>query len=553
MPARVPRKLVVVLALLAIVSILASCGSSSTSSGSGKSAQFINIVCSPKGSWTSNFNPYAGGANCGAQGMIYETLLFYNREDGSIKPWLASSYKVNSDGTSVTFNLQKNVKWSDGKPFTSDDVVFTLNMLHQYPALDTGALWQAISSVSNPDASTVVVNFSKPSAPLLWYLAGQTWIVSQHEWSTVNPVTFTDDHPIGTGPYTLKSFSSQIYVLGKNPNYWQPGKPAINELRYPSYASNTSADLLLSSGQVDWTGVFIADIKTTFVNRDPQHNSYWFPPANVVMLYVNTAKAPFNQLAVRQALSAAIDRQDLDNTGESTYEPVASPTGLVLPANQQFLSPDYASTSFGAPDPAKAGQLLESAGFKKGSDGMYRDPSGKPFSFSMDVVTGWTDWVTDCQIMAKNFKAAGINATVNAESFNQYYADLQQGNFDTAISWTNPGPTPYYLYESMLLGANTAPIGKQAASNWERWNDPTTDSLLNQYASTTDPTAQQQAIAGLEKIMVEQLPSIPLVEGATWYEYSSAHVTGWPDKNNTYAVPSPYTAPDNEVVVLNLH
>jgi len=225
---------------------------------------------------------------------------------------------------------------------------------------------------------------------------------------------------------------------------------------------------------------------------------------------------------------------------------------LILPANQQYLAPAYASTTFSAADPAKAGQLLESAGFKKGSDGMYADASGKPFSLSIKVVTGWTDWVTATQIMAKNFKAAGINATVNAESFNQYYADLQQGSFDTAISWTNPGPTPYYLYVSMLLGANTAPIGKQAGSNWERWNDPATDQLLNQYASSTDATTQQQAIAGIEKIMVEQLPSIPLVEGATWYEYSTARVTGWPNKSNAYAVPSPYTAPDNEVVVLNL-
>jgi peptide/nickel transport system substrate-binding protein len=398
-----------------------------------------------------------------------------------------------------------------------------------------------------------VVNFSRPSAPLLWYLAGQTWIVPQHLWSSVDPVTFTNEQPVGTGAFMLKSFSPQVYVLTKNTHYWQPGKPSIDQIRYPAYTSNTSADLLLSSGQVDWTGLFSPNIEKTFVQADSVHNHYWFPPRNIVMLYLNTAKAPFNNPAVRQALSAAIDRSDISTTAEDGYEPVASPTGLVLPSNQSYLASQFSTAAFGAPDTAKATQLLESAGFKKGSDGMYADPSGKPFAFNIDVVTGWTDWVTACQIMAKNFKAVGINATVNAVSFNQYYSSLQQGNFETAISWTNPGPTPYYLYNSMLLGANTAPVGQQAASNWERWNDTQTNTLLNQYASTTDGATQKQAIAGLEQIMIEQLPSIPLVAGATWYEYSTSHVVGWPDKNNAYASPAPFDTPDSAIVAMNLH
>jgi peptide/nickel transport system substrate-binding protein len=91
-----------------------------------------------------------------------------------------------------------------------------------------------------------------------------------------------------------------------------------------------------------------------------------------------------------------------------------------------------------------------------------------------------------------------------------------------------------------------------ANSNWERWNDPATDKLLNEFASTTDPTTQQQAIQGIQKIMVEQLPSIPLTNEPYWYEYSTAHYTGWPDPQHAYAVPSPFIAPDSEVVLLNI-
>jgi len=167
-------------------------------------------------------------------------------------------------------------------------------------------------------------------------------------------------------------------------------------------------------------------------------------------------------------------------------------------------------------------------------------------------VTGWTDWVTADQIISANLKAIGIDAKVNSISFNSYYSALQMGTFDMAISWTNPGPTPFYLYDSLLNSTNSAAVGKQANSNWERWMDPTTDKMLAQYATTTDSSLQQQALNGLQQIMVEQLPSIPLVYGATWYEYSSRNFTGWPNANNAYASPAPFDFPDAAVVALNL-
>jgi peptide/nickel transport system substrate-binding protein len=121
-----------------------------------------------------------------------------------------------------------------------------------------------------------------------------------------------------------------------------------------------------------------------------------------------------------------------------------------------------------------------------------------------------------------------------------------------AISWTNPGPTPFYLYNSLLNSTNSAAVGSQASSNFERWTDPATDKLLVQYATTTNPTIQQQALNGLQQVMVEQLPSIPLVYGATWYEYSSRNFTGWPVAGNPYASPAAFDFPDAAVVALNL-
>ncbi len=539
--------------LLVLITLLAACGSS-LNTNTARQGGTLTMVPGPVGDYTRNFNVFANGSVLnGTQGLIYETLLFFNREDGSVKPWLASSYQFSSDATSITFKLRPNVQWSDGKPFTSADVLFTLRLIRDHPAIDYSGLWTVITGMTAPDAHTVIMKLKRPWVPILWYLGGQTYIIPQHLWSSVsNPVTYTNPDPVGTGPFVLKSFTPQLYVFDRNPHFWQPGKPYINEVRYPSFNSNTSADLLLSQGSVDWTGLFTPDVNKTFAQRDPAHNHYWFPPSDVITLYPNLTKYPFNLLAVRQAISAAIDRNTLYRIGENGYEPPSHPTALVLPANQSFLSSTYAHTSF-ALDTARASSLLGRAGFKKGSDGIYVDKNGRRLAFNINVVSGWTDWVTDCQIMASNLRAIGMDVKVNAISFNSYYSALQTGSFDTAISYTNTGPSPYYLYNSLLASINTAPIGQPATSNWERWSDPTTDTLLQQYASSADPAVQQEALSGIQKIMVEQLPTIPLIYGATWYEYSTTRFVGWPDQQHPYAVPAPYAAPDVEVVLLNLH
>jgi peptide/nickel transport system substrate-binding protein len=388
---------------------------------------------------------------------------------------------------------------------------------------------------------------------MLWYLGGQTYILPKHVWSSVqgDGSQYADPNPVGTGPYVVKSFTPQLVVLSKNPKFWQPGKPKVTELKIPSYNSNTSAELALQKGQIDWTNLYIPDIQKTYIALDKQHNHYWFPASDVVMLYLNLTKYPFNLLPVRQAISYALDRNQLYQVGESGYEPPASPTAL-LPLNKDFLASEYASTVFSV-DTAKSAQLLEGAGFTKGPDGIYADKNGKKLSFNLNVVSGYTDWITDCQLMAKELQAVGIKANVNTIAFDAYYNALQVGNYDTAMLWTNSGPSPYYLYDGLLRSTNSAPIGQPASTNYERWMDSNTDKLLDQYATSTDPAVQKQAIMGIEKIMVEQMPAIPLTNEPYWYQYSTAKFVGWPDEQHPYAAPGTAEYPDIEYVVLNLH
>jgi len=553
-PGKISRGVYWMSFLTVLIVVLAACGGSNSTTTHTRPAHpnSLTLLANEQDAYTQNYNPYSPGVISGTQGLIYETLLYVNRLDGSVKPWLASNYQLASDAQSITFNLRQGVTWSDGQPFTSDDVVFTLNLILKNPSIDLTGIGAAVKDVSAIDASTVKVTLSKPFNPIVWILGGQVFMLPKHTWSGVkgDPSQYADPNPVGTGPYIVKSFTPQLVDLVKNPKYWQSGKPQVDEVKIPAYSSNDSAQLALQKGQIDWTNLFIPNLDRTYVALDKQHFHYWFPSSDDVMLYLNLTKAPFNDLQVRKAISLALNRENISKLGEAGYEPPANPTGLVGESIQSYIDPRFAALQF-TQNTSQAGQTLESDGWTKGADGYYAK-NGKQLAFTIIVVSGYTDYVADCQVMVRDLKAAGINATVNAMSNDAFTSALQNGQYDAGILWTNPGPTPYYIYDGLLRSTNSAPVGQSAPSNYERWMDPATDKLLDQYASSTDPQVQKQALDGLQQIMVDQLPSIPLTAEPYWYEYSTAKFVGWPDAQHPYAAPGTAEYPDIEVVLLNL-
>ena len=277
------------------------------------------------------------------------------------------------------------------------------------------------------------------------------------------------------------------------------------------------------------------------------------------MLYLNLQKAPFNNLLVRKAISAAIDRSQLPQ-GVAQYAVAANPTGVIIPTDNNRIASQYQSMPFESGQD-KVDSYLTQAGFKKGSDGFYHDASGKVFSMSIDVVSGWNDWDQDVQFIVNDLNKAGIQATMNSESgFAPYYSAITTGSYDAAISWTNSGPTPYFPYQALLSSANTAPPGKAViGTNFERWDTSTsngfsaqTDKLISQYEETIDPNAQKLAIQGIEDIVVSQLPVIPLTVNVYWDEFRTANFTGWPTAANPYDSGAPYNMPDAANVILHL-
>src|SRR6202022_2753483 len=228
----------------------------------------------------------------------------------------------------------------------------------------------AFKEVSATGASTGKVTLSKPFNPIVWILGGQVYMLPKHTWLRVkgDPSQYADPNPIGTGPYIVKSFTPQLVDLVKNPKFRLPGEPQVDEVKIPAYSSNDSAQLALQKGQIDWTNLFVPNLDRTYVALDRQHNHYWFPSSDDVMLYLNLTKAPFNDLQVRKAISLALNRQTISKLGEAGYEPPANPTGLVGKAIQSYIDPQFAGMQF-MQSASQAGQTLESDGWTKGSDG----------------------------------------------------------------------------------------------------------------------------------------------------------------------------------------
>ncbi|GHO51890.1 ABC transporter substrate-binding protein [Ktedonobacter robiniae] len=519
--------LVLSLAML-LTLLLTACG------GSGSSTQKADSLWIGQvgDQYTQNFNPYTGASGGPPSELIYETLLFTNYANGTMNPWLATAYKFSPDNKQLTFTLRDNVKWNDGKPFTASDVAFTFNLMHKYSGLDVSNIWKYLTKVTAPDTHTIVLDMSTPYTPLLWYL-GRLQILPEHIWSSVgDPTKYTASNPVGTGPFKLGSFSSQVVTLDKNPYYWQSGQPAFAHVKYPIYKSNDTLQLQLISGKLDQANVFAPNIQKSFVARDPEHNHYWLVPNQTVMFYPNNAKAPFNDVAVRQAISAALDREKMSKVAENGYQQVASPTALILPNAKSYLAPEYANLKFQR-DVQKARQLLESAGYTRGGDGIYAK-GGQRLSFKISVPNTYSDEILLAQIASDNLKEAGMDASVNTLSYTDWYNNKQLGQYDITIDNDGGGLNPYYYFNRTLYSKRSAPIGANSLSNFGRWEDASTDKYLDQFAASSDPNIQKQAIYGLEKIFVEKMPTIPLLDAPTWFIYNSSRFDGWPSAQNPF-------------------
>ena len=553
-----PSGMVAATATVAALALTACSGGTSTTNGTAGGANSSITVSGNSGTMTENWNPFLPTALQGTLGVVYESLFYYNLATGAPpQPMLATASSWSSDGKQLKITTRDGVKWSDGQPFTAGDVAYTFDLISRTPAINASGV--KITSAVATDPHTAVLTFPTQQFLAEPNLLGNTPIIPKHIWSTISdPSKTINQNPVGTGPYKEKSFSSQIYVLEKNPNYWQAGKPQIQTIRYTSLATADAVSAALLGGQVDWASAFIPSLDKIIKNQ--KDLTYVNTPALTAAIFACSnagmgCKGPQTDTAVRQAIYYAMNRDQLNKLAGSGFAGTASPT-MLLPGRDDSWIADQANLKTpGGPDVAKAGQILDQAGWVKGADGI-RGKGGQRLTLTIQTVTGWSDFISLNDTMTQEFKEVGIELKPAQLSWNEWNNNEVQGKFQLSLDSTGLGPStnPYYNYNQRYATATTAKVGQNASNNgnYARYSNPVVDRALAAAAATNDQTVQKQQYATVQTAIVRDLPYIPIYVNSMLTEFNTSRATGWPTNDDKYAIPATWKVWDNGIVLSNL-
>lgn len=525
-------------ATFAVCAALTACttGTAATSDGtaaSGGSARVITAETGQAGQFVDNFNPFSPNAQRPTLGMIYEPLMFFNiAKAGAGKPWLAKSYAWSNGGKTITFTMRPNAKWTDGQPVTASDVAYTFNLLKSSPALNQNGL--PIASASAPNSTTAVVNFTQSSYAAIDYIAGNTYILPQHIWSKIaNPSTTLNPNPVGSGAYTVQSVSGEALTMKANPNYYMPGLPKVKTYRFLYFNGNQAANLAIENGQVDWANTYIPNINTVYKSKNSKFVVSNTPVA-ITSIVPNFNDPVVSQLPVRQAISYALNRNQISKIVYNGYANPIATSGLISPNFDNVADPSLKNSKF-VFSTSKAKSTLKSDGYTMGSNG-YFQKDGKELTLTVQVPSGYTDYVQALQIIVQELKSAGINLVVQGESVNAWSSNFYTGKFQLLMTYQGFTSSPYVYYKTIIGSAGLPPAGQvNTAGNQGRYTNPQVDTLLQQIASTPSTAAQRPAFYKIQKIFAKNLPVIPLFQQQNEGTFNGNHISGFPTAKNPYA------------------
>jgi peptide/nickel transport system substrate-binding protein len=483
-----------------------------------------------------NFNPFSTTQLEGTR-LIYEPLEIPSTVDGTFTPFLATGHQFTSP-TTLVYSIRSGVKWSDGKPFTSADVAFTFNLLKKTPALDTTGVWSQLKSVT-ASGDKVTVTFKSPDVPFAATVS-QVPIVPQHLWSSIaKPDTTPNTKPVGTGPFTLKSFAPTQYTFAKNTSYWQASKIAPTEVDFPAQSSNQSTNQLdVSSGKFDWSYNYLPNVQQTYVSKAPSTRSYWFPPGGTIGLFLNLTKAPYNNVDFRKGLSLALDRKAVAQKAVNGYTDAASLSGLILPNEQKWLDPSLPNNGVVAQNLSAAKAEFAKAGYT--TQGGKLVHAGKQASMTLVMPNNFSDWIAAAKEVSTQLSAAGISVHLDLPQYAQYEKEIGEGTFDTAIGGFGGSGSPYTDFNNALNSAYAAPLNTATVNNFERFKSPAVDQALAKLARATGEAQQKQATYALENVMYSQVPIVLMYYGGSWGLFQTSNFTGWPSQSDPYTLPTPY-------------
>jgi peptide/nickel transport system substrate-binding protein len=370
---------------------------------------------------------------------VYEALMYTNLNTGEVIPWQAEEFKYNDTYTSITVKLRKGITWSDGQPFNSGDVKYTLEMLRDNsPDLLYSTIYKEwMKGVDTPDDLTAVINLNKPGPRFFQlYLAlgheNHQVMMPAHIWKDKDPKTFTNfdlqkGWPIGTGAYKLVSSTAQQQVFDRRDDWWgaKTGFMALPApqriILVPGASDDANAGLYIGnqadSGNPLQPGTFkAAQSKNPNLHSWNKQGPVWGAPDGCGYVFIfNHARQPWGNPDVRVAINYAINRQEISTLAyEGANYPIVAPFSAYMAKRWTSSGPLKATLDKydrGTPSQAKVDERMQAAGYAKNAQGMW-EKDGQVLKVP---VRGSQFFAPLAPVLAAQLRKAGFTATENIE------------------------------------------------------------------------------------------------------------------------------------------
>ncbi len=414
---------------------------------------------------------------------------------------------ISADGQTWTIKLRPDVLWHDGTPFTSADVLFTLQtLMDPKVAVRSRNGQDHVKSYEAPDAHTVKIVLKDNFAPYMvsWQ---KTSVIPKHileHEHDINTAPF-NTAPIGTGPFVFKSRVAGDHIaFDANPKY-HGGAPKLTSLIQKYVPDQQTLYAQFQTGEVDIYDVVqgIPPLLYTRAKKLPGVSVPLTAQPFVEFIYFNCGKPQFSDKRVRQALYMAVDKK---GWSEAVYYGLPAPTLSYLPPTHWAYNTKLVDPGF---DPKKAAALLDAAGWTVGGDGV-RAKDGVKLAFTMSTTAGNKSREQAQQLVQQNWKKIGVAMTIRNMPASVVWGDYTvKSQFDTLMVAWDPllYPDPDYTDR---IASNLIPAKSGTGSNYVQYQNPEIDSLCAKGVSTVGLEARKPIYDRIQEILLDDVPFAPI-------------------------------------------
>lgn len=436
---------------------------------------------------------------------VFEGLLEYDFDLKPV-PSLAKAWTVSPDGMTITFKLQEGVKFHDGKPFTSEDVRFSvMDVLKKVHPRGVNT-FRAVDEVATPDPGTAVFKLSEPAPYLMMALSSyESPMLPKHVYGEGDIKSHANaNKPVGTGPFKFVEWQRGQYMrFDRNPDYRKKGLPHLERIvaRFIGDAGTRAAALETQEAHIaGFNAILPVDVKRLQALPHLEVTSRGYEmQAPIVELDMNTRKPPFDNAKVRQAVAYAVDRKFvIDNIWFGFGKPATGPIHSNFKANGLYTADvtNYASSD----GIERANKLLDEAGFPRNADGVR-------FEIVHDVTPYGEEWRRFGEYMQQQLAKIGIKATLRYEDVPSWLRRIYTNyDYDLTNNWIQTLADPvigvHRLYHSNTIKPGTVFV------NGTRWSTEETDKLMNQAAVENDSKKRADLYHQLQKKIVDASPIV---------------------------------------------